>query len=68
MNVVQCYELFGGIALKKSRIFIFKQCVGMPGLCDHDIVFVETSSRDLRHMPVRRKILLCKHANFLIYA
>ena len=23
MKGVQCYELFGGIALKKSRIFIF---------------------------------------------
>ena len=23
MKVVQCYELFGGIALKKSRVFIF---------------------------------------------
>ena len=35
-----------------------KQCVGMPGLCDHNIVFVETSSRALRHKPARRKILL----------
>ena len=36
----------------------------MPGLSDHDIVFVETSSRALRHKPARRKILLWKHANF----
>ena len=41
-----------------------KQCVGMPGLSDHDIVFVETSSRALRHKPARRMILLWKHANF----
>ena len=37
---------------------LVKQCVGMPGLSDHDIVFVETSSRALRHKPARRKILL----------
>ena len=36
----------------------------MPGLSYHDIVFVETSSRALRHKPARRKILLLKHANF----
>ena len=42
---------------------LVKQCVGMPGLSDHDIVFVETSSRALRHKPARRKILLWKHAN-----
>ena len=41
-----------------------KQCVGMPGLSDHDIIFVKTSSRALRHKPARRKILLWKHANF----
>ena len=37
-----------------------KQYVGMPGLSDHNIVFVETSSRALRHKPAHRKILLCK--------
>ena len=36
----------------------------MPGLSDHDIVFVETSSRALLHKPARRKILLWKYANF----
>ena len=36
----------------------------MPGLSDNDIVFVETSSRALHHMPARRKILLLKHDNF----
>ena len=36
----------------------------MSGLSDHDIVFVETSSRALRHKPARRKIILWKHANF----
>ena len=41
-----------------------KQCVGMPGLSDHDIVFVETSSRAFRDKPARRKILIRKHANF----
>ena len=47
-----------------NRPSLVKQCVGMPGLRDHDIVFVETSSRALRHMPARRNILLWKHANF----
>ena len=41
-----------------------KQCVGMPRLSDHDIVFVETRSRAFRHKPARRKILIRKHANF----
>ena len=36
----------------------------MPGLSDHKIVFVETSSRALHHKPARSKILLWKHANF----
>ena len=47
-----------------NRPSFVKQCVGMPGLSDHDTVFVETSSRALRHKPARRKILLWKHANF----
>ena len=47
-----------------NRPSLVKQCVGMPGLSDHDIVFVETSSRALRHRPARRNILLWKHANF----
>ena len=47
-----------------TRPSLVKQCVGMPGPSDHDIVFVETSSRALRHKPARRKILLWKHANF----
>ena len=47
-----------------NRPSLVKQCVGMPGLSDHDIVFVETSSRALRHRPARCKILLWKHANF----
>ena len=47
-----------------NRPSLAKQCVGMPGLSDHDIVFVETSSRALRHKPARRKILLWKHAKF----
>ena len=41
-----------------------KQCAGMPDLSDHDIVFVETSSRALRQKPARRMILLWKHATF----
>ena len=36
----------------------------MPGLSDHDIVFVGTSSRALRHKPARRNILIWKYANF----
>ena len=36
----------------------------MPGLSDHDIVFVETSSRALRHKPTHSRILSWKHANF----
>ena len=47
-----------------NRPSLAKQCVGMPGLSDHDIVFVETSSRALRHKPARRKIILWRHANF----
>ena len=47
-----------------NRPSLAKQCVGMPGLCDHDIFFVETISRAIRHMPARRNILLWKHANF----
>ena len=47
-----------------NRPSLVKQCVGMPGLSDHDIVFVETSSRALHHKPARRTILLWKHANF----
>ena len=47
-----------------NRPSLVKQCVGMPGLSDHDIVFVETSSRALHHKPARHKILLWKHANF----
>ena len=47
-----------------NRPSLARQCVENPGLSDHDIVFVETSSRVLRHKPARRKILLWKHANF----
>ena len=47
-----------------NRPSLVKQCVGVPGLSDHDIVFVETSSRALRHKPARCRILLWKHANF----
>ena len=47
-----------------NRPSLAKQCIGMPGLSDHDIVFVETSSCALRHMPARRKIILWKHDNF----
>ena len=47
-----------------NRPSLVKQCVGMPGLCDHDIVFVEANSRALHHKPVRRKIIIWKHANF----
>ena len=47
-----------------NRPSLVKKCVGMPGLSDHDIVFVETSSRALRHRPAHRKILLWEHANF----
>ena len=43
---------------------LVKQYVGMPGLSDHNIVFVETSICALHHRPARRKILLWKHANF----
>ena len=43
---------------------LVKQCVGMPGASDHDIVFVETSSCALCHKPASRKIILWKHANF----
>ena len=47
-----------------NRPSLVKQCVGMTGQSDHDIVFVETSSRALRHKPARRKILLWKHDDF----
>ena len=47
-----------------NRPSLVKHCVGMPGLSDHDIVFVEISSCALHHIPARRKILLWKHANF----
>ena len=47
-----------------NRPSLVKQCVGMPGLSDHDIVFVETSSRALRHRLARRNIVIWKHANF----
>ena len=47
-----------------NRPSFVKQCAAMPGLSDHGIVFVETSSRALRHKPARRKILLWKHVNF----
>ena len=57
MKDVQCHAHFGGIALK-NHAFSFSI------LSDHDIVFVETSSRAIRHMPAHRKILLWKHANF----
>ena len=36
----------------------------MPGQSDHDIAFVETSSRVRRHKPVSRKILFGIHSNF----
>ena len=51
------------VVLTNSPSFA-RQCVEMPGLSDHDIVFVETSSRALRHWLARRNILLWKHANF----
>ena len=41
-----------------NRPSLAKQCVGMSGLSDHDIVLVETSSRAFRHKPARRMILL----------
>ena len=51
------------IVLTNRPCFV-NQCVVIPGLCDRNIVFVETSSCSLRHKPARRKILLWKHANF----
>ena len=40
-----------------NRPSLGKQCVGMPGLSDHDIVFVETSSRTLHHILCKRQTL-----------
>ena len=47
-----------------NRPYLAKQCVGMPGLSDHDIVFVEANWCALRHKSARCKVLLWKHANF----
>ena len=47
-----------------KRPSLVRQCVGMSGQSGHIIVFVETSSRAVRHEPARRKILSWKHANF----
>ena len=49
-----------------NRLSSVKQFVGMPGLIDHDTVFVETSSRALRDKPARRKILLWKMLTLII--
>ena len=47
-----------------NRPFFARQCVRMPGLSNHVIVFVETSLRALRHKTARRNILLWKHDDF----
>ncbi|XP_072051476.1 uncharacterized protein [Amphiura filiformis] len=46
-----------------NRPSLVKQCVGMPGLSDHDVVFLEMSARAYRKKPPRRKILLWKQAD-----
>ena len=41
-----------------NRPSLVRQCVGMPGLSDHDIAFVETSSRAIPNKPARHNIPL----------
>ena len=42
---------------------IIKECKSIPGISDHGIVFVETSTRAKRNRPPRRKIFLWKNAD-----
>jgi DNA-binding NarL/FixJ family response regulator len=49
--------------ISTNRPSLVKQCVGMPGLSDHDVVFLEMSARAYRQKPPSRKILLWKRAN-----
>jgi len=47
-----------------NRPTLTNRCECAPGLSDHDIIFLDTYIKAPRKKPVRRKILLWKHANW----
>ena len=46
-----------------NRPTLVGQCEPMPGLCDHDVVFMDLSVRAYRKKPIRREIFLWKKAD-----
>ena len=48
-----------------NRPSLINRCTSLPGISDHDIVFVESDATPRRIKPVRRKIYLWKHASSL---
>ncbi len=47
-----------------NRPSLVSRCEGMPGLSDHDTVFLELNTKATRRKQVRRKIFLWNKANF----
>jgi hypothetical protein len=47
-----------------NRPSLVNHCVGMPGLSDHDIVYMDMNVKATRQKPVRHKIFLWKRADF----
>ena len=48
-----------------NRPSLFQKCKPVPGVSDHDIVFVESTISAIRSKPQQRKIFLWKRANYV---
>ena len=48
-----------------NRPSLIQKCKPVPGVSDHDIVFVESNILATRSKPPQRKIFLWKHANYV---
>ncbi|XP_072039087.1 uncharacterized protein [Amphiura filiformis] len=46
-----------------NRPSLVNRCSGLPGLSDHDVIYMDVNVRAHRRKPVRRKILLWKRAD-----
>ncbi|XP_072020312.1 uncharacterized protein [Amphiura filiformis] len=47
-----------------NRPSLVNRCCSLPGLSDHDVVFMDMNVRAFKRKPIRRKILLWKRTDF----
>ncbi len=47
-----------------NRPSLVNRSCGLPALSDHDVIFIDITTRAMWRKPVRRQILLWKKANF----